>query len=130
MAAVLEATVFYEPGRQITCLATGAIVAGTFVKISATRAAGDNISVVTCGAGQAAFGVALFACASGALVTVQPINGGGVVGVVVGTGGVTFGQEVESDATGQAIAFATGKILGMATSTVTATNTCGIALGR
>src|SRR4051812_17507385 len=104
MAATTEATVYYEPGRHVTCIADAAIVAGTFVKVAATRTTlGDNIHVTTCGAAGAAFGVALYSQATvGGLVSIQPLSGGGCVGVTVGTGGVTFGQEVESDASGKA----------------------------
>jgi hypothetical protein len=130
MAAPVEAVVAYEPGANITCLAGAAITAGRFVKISATKAVGAPVTVIHDTAGVAAFGVAMYSAASGELVSVKPLNAGGVVGVTVGTGGVTFGQEVESDGTGQAVAFSSGKICGMTLTTTAATGTALIAIGR
>lgn len=130
MAALIETKVFYEPGTNITCIATTAIAAGTFVSVTATRAVGANISVGTTGAGLAAFGVALYNAAIGELLGVKPISNGGVVGVTAGSGGVTFGQEVQSDAAGMAVAFSTGKICGMAVNTAAAAALVQVNLGR
>ena len=130
MTALIEAKVFYEPGANITCIATTAVAAGTFVAVTASRAVGANISVGTCGLGLAAFGVALYNAAIGELVGVKPISNGGVVGVTAGAGGVTFAQEVQSDATGFAVTLSTGKSCGMAVNTAVAAALVQVNLGR
>lgn len=129
MALKQAAREYYSPGQNVSCIATTAIVRETFVKITATRAAGENIRVGTCGAGQAAYGVALFDGAIGDLVNVRPLNVGGVVAVTAGAV-IGFGAEIESNATGQAIPFATGKICGMAVASAAATDPTQVALGR
>lgn len=48
----------YKPGVNVAGFATTAVLAGRFVKISATITASGDYSIAPCGAGERAFGVA------------------------------------------------------------------------
>ena len=139
MAVAVETVLFYADGKNVSCVTTAAVAAATFVAVSASRAttavaptlASNNISVAPAGAGVAALGVAMYTQATvGAIVGVRFVSYGGVLGVIAGVGGVTFGQEVQSDATGQAVTLAAGKSLGIALNTVAAGGIVQVALGR
>lgn len=65
----------------------------------------DKTATLASVAGQAVIGVLQNAPASGAAARVRT---GGVSKVIVGTGGITAGAQVQTDATGAAIAAASG----------------------
>jgi len=65
----------------------------------------DKTATLASVAGQAAIGVLQNAPAAGEAALVRT---GGVSKVIVGTGGITAGDQVQTDATGAAIAAATG----------------------
>lgn len=123
-----------KPGENITGYPTADIVAGRFVKVSATKTAYGDYSVAHCGAGEPAIGVAESdADADLAEVYAQHkrlniIRSGAVARVEVGTGGVTAGEEVESDATGKVVSLDSGKPLGIAMETKAAAAFAEIAL--
>jgi hypothetical protein len=119
-----ECTPFHLPGDEITCHASAAITGKRFVKISGARV-NDCYRVAPCTAAARAVGVASRDAASAAKVMVFAE---GIVPVTVGAGGVTAGQEVESDATGQAITLAAGKSLGVAMDDASAAADCPIKL--
>lgn len=77
-----------------------------------TSTGGGNFTIAPCGAGAPAAGVAAYDGAVGAKV---PVIGapGTVLPITAGTGGVTAGQRVESDATGKVIPLATGAPIGI-----------------
>lgn len=111
-------TPLFEGGdRPITAAVTAAVSASRFVKIAAAptggplldlstptspMTGGNLIQVVTCTAGAKAFGVAGHDAAS-AGDPLRVHQAGSIVPVIAGTGGVTAGQEVMSDASGGAV---------------------------
>lgn len=101
---------FFKGQDEITCYAAGAITGATFVKPSSTQADG-NFGVVTCGAALRAIGVATTDAASTAVVNVAV--GPGMITEVTAAATLTAGQEVESNASGQAVVLASGKALGV-----------------
>jgi predicted phage tail protein len=109
MAHTIQGRERYCPGQDITTKPTIAIVRERFVKISATHdpAMGENIRIAPCGAGEKAFGVPRHDAAINTLVGVRLIAAGSVMGVMAGAA-LTFGQQVMSDATGQAIPLTAG----------------------
>src|SRR5436190_43266 len=102
---------YWEPADSPTCYTSAAVVGKTFVKISAARQTDGQMTVATAGAGERACGVAN---RDAAINTRVGVVTEGIVPVLVGAGGVTFGQEVQADATGKAIALGAGKSLGIA----------------
>lgn len=121
---------------KATAAITNTDTGGVFVKISGTPDSGpllntgtdgSTIKVATCGAGQRAYGVAAFdAAASGDKIGVHAP--GFIVPMTAGTGGITAGQEVESDASGNPITLASGKSNGIAVSTASAAATVWVRL--
>jgi hypothetical protein len=116
-----DAIPYYEPATAITAQVGSAVTGKRFVAVSADRQAGPalntsstggNIVVGPCGAGLKALGVAARDQGTGGKVKVYVQNV--VVPVTIGAGGLTAGQEVQSDATGQAVAFTTGIKKGIA----------------
>lgn len=113
---------FKEPGSAVTGKATAAITGKRFLSISGNRTGGGagglstdlaNVyQVAPTGAGLRAIGVAKNDAANGSLVGIhtQP----GIIVPVTAGATLTAGQEVQSDATGQAIPLAAGKSLGVA----------------
>ena len=100
-------------GRYLQALSdgfsSGAVAANTFV----------GYDYNTCGAGLKALGVAEQGFNSGERVDVYDI---GTAHVIVGTGGVTVGDEVMSDASGHAVTATLGNYVnGIALATVAAT---------
>lgn len=103
---------FQIPGESFTGRAQTTIVGARFIKPHSTT--GDNNwGVQACTAGAAPCGVSSQDAASGTDVLVWSAPGI-ITEVEVGTGGVTAGQEVESDAVGKAITQSTGKVAGIA----------------
>ena len=111
---------FYRPGQDVTAQCSAAVTGKRFVKISGNRTSGpglaatsegSNYLVAPAAAGDRAFGVAKFDAPINAKVGV--IVSGAIVPVRTGAA-LTAGQEVQSDATGQAIPLAAGKALGLA----------------
>lgn len=122
MAVIVETRCFYEPGADVTAFASAAVTAKRFVKIAATRDAtiGENIKVTPCTAAAQAIGVCMISAAINTTTRIRLVGSGGVYGIEVGTGGVTAGQEVESDATGKCVTLTAGKSLGIALNTAIA----------
>lgn len=116
-----ECTPFKEEGLSVTAKASAQIVGKTFVKISGNRTGGgaDGLGtdlanvyqVATAAAGDRAVGVARQDAASGALVGVYTAPG--IIVPVTAGAALTAGQEVQSNASGQAIPLAAGKALGV-----------------
>jgi predicted RecA/RadA family phage recombinase len=126
---------FYEPGKSITCQASATVTGKRFVAISGNRQSGPALSTATdggnylvapAGAGVRAFGVSGHDAASGEKVKVR--RGSGWVLPVTAGGTITAGAEVECDSVGRAIALASGKALGIATTGATSGNDAEIAL--
>lgn len=118
-----ECTPFKEPGSAITGKATAAITGKRFVKITGNRTGGgagglssDLANVYQVGpvtaTGDIPLGVSKYDAANGALVGVH-VQPGVIVPVTAGAT-ITAGQEVQTDATGQAIPLAAGKARGLA----------------
>lgn len=115
-----------EPGADVSCETTAAVVGKTFVRISgarafrfnvlATTATGNLYKVATAVAGGLAFGVAKYDQATvGGKVGVAR---SGIVAVTAGAA-ITAGTEVMADAAGKAIPWVfaasnANKVLGMA----------------
>jgi hypothetical protein len=110
-----ESIPFYEPGKAITCYATAAITGCRLVKISATRpgpelntdTTGGNLRVATCGAGQAAFGVAAYDALINTILKVW--HGSGWIVPIFSVGALSAGVLVKSDATGGIVAIGGGE---------------------
>lgn len=114
-----EAHRFFKPGADVPAHAAGAITGKRGVVISANRqsgpglsatAEGSNYMISQAGAGVRIFGVAAHDAAIGDKVTVLrdgivPIRTGAII---------TANQEVEMDASGQAIPKASGVAIGFA----------------
>lgn len=128
---------FYEDGDELTGFCTAAVVAKQFVKISGPRqaggpaggvtdaTAGGNVSVAPAAAGDKVFGVATFDAALNTLVSIMRYNR--VMPVVAGAA-INAGQEVESDANGNAIPLAAGRAAGLCLDNVAAGADAQIAL--
>ena len=110
---------YRKPNEDIPGQCTAAVTGKRFLSVSGTRtsgpglsntAEGSNYRVAHTGAGLRSIGVSMWDA---------PINGkigiirGGIVPVTAGAA-ITAGQEVQSDATGQAAPLTTGKSLGVA----------------
>lgn len=102
-----ETIPYWQPGDTPTCHAKAAVTGKRFVAISGPRV-GGNPQVSPAGAGVKVFGVAGRDAAAGTKVIAHTE---GIVPVTAGAA-LTAGQEVQSDATGQAIVLAAGKPAG------------------
>lgn len=130
---------YKRPGEDFTAQVTAAVTGKRFVVISANVTSGPGLSntaeggnprVATAGAGARAIGVAKYD---------QPTVGGkvgvcrgGIVPITAG-GTITAGQDVMSDATGQAVTWTSAaseanKRLGTAISDATSGQDCMVAL--
>lgn len=131
----------YRPGAELTARASAAIGAGKFVvptgafeggpalDISTPTSpltGGNNFRVALAGAGVKAIGVTAWdTAADGDKVTI--FAGGHVVPMTAGAN-ITSGAEVESNASGNPIALASGRANGICISTATSGNTAWIKL--
>lgn len=116
-----ECTPLKEPGSKFTAKASATVTGKRFVKISGNRTGGGlaglgtdlaNVyQVAPAGSGERAIGVADKDAASGSLVGVYA--GPGIIVPVNAGAALTAGEEVQSNATGQAIPLAAGKALGV-----------------
>ena len=119
MAITNECLPFKESGSAVTAKATAAVTGKRFVKISGDRTGGPSLStdvenvyqVAPAAAGDRAIGVAGWDAATGELVKIYTKPG--IIVPVTAGAALTAGQEVQSDATGQAIVLAAGKALGI-----------------
>lgn len=92
----------------LPCKAVGAIPGKRFVKLVAGGTF-QQPKVALCGAGEAAFGVSAYDAADGDVFTVQQVN---TWTVTAGTA-LVAPLQIQSDATGKAIALAAGVRLGL-----------------
>lgn len=102
----------YNPGRDLTAVATDDITAKRFVRISGNRASSGNITVAHATAGGRIAGVAADDAAKDAIVLVARGNAR-VVKVTAG-GPIAAFAEVEVGADGKAITADTGHAVGYA----------------
>lgn len=123
MSAPIPNVRTYSPGRDITGVATAAVTARRFVKISGDRS-GGNLSVAPASAGQRIFGVAATDAAQGELVGLAR---DGVVRVTAAAN-ITAFAEVEVGASGKAKALDQGIAVGCAVSGAAADTDAEIAL--
>lgn len=102
----------YDPGKDITGEATGAITARRFLAITGNRTSGGNIAVAHATAAGRVCGVAGSDAASGGLVTV--VRGNSRVVKVTAAANISAFAEVEAGANGQATPLAAGVAVGYA----------------
>lgn len=103
----------FNPGHSVPARAAAALVAGTFVKISANKDADGNYQVVTCGLGDRCFGVteedvttAQLAQSAHSVEQLVNVVRKGVIARIVPGANITHGQALQSDAQGRAIPLA------------------------
>lgn len=116
----------YEPGRDITCLTSGAVTGKRFVSITGNRSADGNIVVAHATAAGRIFGVSKYDAASGALVGVQ--RGNSRVTFVTAGGNIAAFAEVEVGSNGQAVTKASGIAVGYAVTAATSGGDAEISL--
>lgn len=105
-----EVVPFWDLGSSITASAGAAVTGKRFVQVNGARVNGLP-RVIPCGAGIKPFGVACRDKAAGEAVMCY--TGPGIVVPVTAGAALAAGQEVQSDATGQAIVLAAGRPAGM-----------------
>lgn len=125
----------FESADRLTGQASAVVNGKRFLKVSGTKTSalipsgaaqvgasdpteGGNYQFAQCVAGDASIGVSTWDAAIGEKVGAICE---GVVPMIAGTGGLTAGGLVQSDANGQPVAVAAGRILGMAMTTAIAT---------
>lgn len=94
---------YFEPGDRLSATATAPVVGKTFVAISGNLASDNTLQAATCAANAKPLGVAEYNAATGQWFGVVRE---GVVPVTCAVA-LTAGQEVMSDANGNAIAWDT-----------------------
>lgn len=99
----------YDPGADITAVATTPVVAQRFVAISGNRVDG-NVAVAPAAAAGRVFGVAATDAAAGELVRV--VRGASRVVRVTAAGPIAANAEIEVAADGKATTLAAGKAVG------------------
>ena len=128
-----ECIPYWDNGDTITCYAQTAVIGKRFVSVTGARqsgtvgtsAVGPQPTVNLTGAGLGScIGVAAYDAAAGQSVTV--FHEPSIILPVTAGASITAGQLVQSDATGRAIPFSAGKILGLALDTVTVGQDCAI----
>jgi hypothetical protein len=95
---------YFEPGDRVSATATAPVVGKTFVAISGNLASDLTLQAATCPANAKPFGVAEYNVATGQWFGIVRH---GILPVTCGAGALTAGQEVMSDASGNAIAWDT-----------------------
>jgi hypothetical protein len=120
---VAEQIARFKPGENVPAQAAPAdVLAGRFVRVTATKNARGSYVVQHTGAGLRAFGVAERDAVGNALDwrgQFNVVRRGAIARVTAGAA-ITAGANVESDATGRAITATTGVVLGVAMNTVAA----------
>lgn len=100
MSTTLTTPRIYDPGQDITCVATAPITQRQFVAVSADRdATSGNVSVAPAAAGSLPLGVAAWSSPAAALVRVAR---GGVLKVTAG-GTIAAGAPIAVGANGTAV---------------------------
>jgi hypothetical protein len=107
----------FKPGENVPAFCAAQVFAGRFVMINGAKTTQGDYQVVLATAGAGAFGVA--ERDSGPTThpsdawtrRVNVVRRGAIAWVIAGAA-VAAGAEVGSDATGRAVTYATGKILG------------------
>lgn len=112
MTTTLHAATIYDPGCDITAVATAAVTARRFLAISGNRSASGPISVAPATAGGRICGVAGNTADSGAQVRV--IRGASRVVWVEAGGNIAAGAEVEVGTNGKAVTLDEGAAVGYA----------------
>jgi hypothetical protein len=95
---------YFDDGDNVTAYATANVVGKTFVDISGNLYTDNTFSCATCAAYAKPFGVAEYDASSGQWFGVVRK---GIVPVTCGGSSLTAGEEVMSDASGNAIAWDT-----------------------
>lgn len=120
---------YFEPGDRVSATATANVVGKTFVAISGNLASDNTLQVATCAANAKPFGVAEYNASSGQWVGVVR---NGIVPITCGAAGaLTAGEEVMSDASGNAVAWDTTvghRVAGMCLNAATVGSDAMIAL--
>jgi hypothetical protein len=101
----------YDPGAEISAVATTPVVAQRFVAISGNRVNG-NVAVAPAAGGGRVFGVAATDAAVGQLVRV--VRGASRVVRVTASGAIAASAEVQVGGNGTATTLAAGKAVGYA----------------
>lgn len=104
----------YSPGSDLTGVATTAVVAGRFAKITGNRNADGIVPVANADAGGRIVGVFKYDAAQGALVSLA--RGNSRVVKVKASGAIAAFAEVQVGADGQAVTKSTGVGVGYALS--------------
>lgn len=103
---------FFEPGADVTGIATGACTGKRFAVVSGNKDVNGNYSIAQAGAAVRALGVVSHDAATGERVTIR--RGFGRIQAVTAGATLAANVEVESDAQGRAVPFAAGVKLGFA----------------
>ena len=117
----------YNPGTDITAVATEAISGKTIVKVTGPMVSG-LIQVAPAAAGEAAIGVAKYDADKGDKVGIA--RGAGRVVTITAGAAVTAGQEVEIDAKSTASPKSDGQAIGVAVDDAEAGEDAKISLYR
>lgn len=112
MSTVITNPSVYDPGADITALATATVTARRFLAISGNRSSGGNISVAPATAAGRTCGVAGNDAAPGELVRL--VRGASRVVKVTASGAIAAGAEVQVGANGDAATKAAGVAVGYA----------------
>ena len=109
MSTIVHNPSVYDPGADVTAVATTPVVAQRFLAISGSRVNG-NVAVAPAAAAGRVFGVAGTDAAAGQLVRV--VRGASRVVRVTAAGAIAAGAEVQVGADGKATAKAAGIAVG------------------
>lgn len=123
----------FKPGQNVPAFCTAQVLAGRFVAISAPKTAQGDYSIAHAGAGARVFGVSerdsgpTTDPASSWTRRVNVVRTGAIARVIAGVN-LTAGQQVESNATGQAILLTAGIATGQVLNTVASGAVAEVAL--